>query len=112
MSSHAEVSTNYGQGKKSLSSYLLGLGLSLGFTFFAFWMVSNHHFFAMKTIYVTLSLLAVLQLIAQVVFFLRINTSAEGKWNLMPFFFTLVIILVLVAGSLWIMYNLNYNMVH
>ena len=90
---------------------MIGLVLSLIFTFLAFGMVS-YHIFSIKLIFISLAILALLQLFAQVVFFLRFNTSPDGRWNLMPFLFTIVIVLVLVFGSLWIMYNLNYNMVH
>lgn len=108
---HNDVATKYGTGRKTLKSYLMGLCLSLVFTLLAFFLVAEH---ALSNIhlYISLSVLAVLQLIAQVVCFLRINSSKEGQWNLMPFLFTILIVLVLVAGSLWIMYNLNYNMMH
>ena len=111
MSNHADIATKYGTGQKTLKSYLLGLGLSLLFTFLAFALVGKH-LLPNQYIYITIAILAVCQLIAQVFCFLRLNTSPKGRWNLMPFIFTIVIVLVLVIGSLWIMFNLNYNMVH
>ena len=111
MSRTHDVATKYGNGKKTLPSYILGLGLSLIFTFIAFALVSKH-LVSTQTTYILLGILAVFQLIAQIVFFLRMNTTKEGQWNLMPFLFALVIVGVLVLGSFWIMYNLNYNMVH
>lgn len=111
MADHHAISTNYGQGKKTLKSYVFGLGLSFILTILAF-VMTGYHVFPTKTIFVLLFILAILQLVAQVTFFLRMNTSAEGKWNLMPFLFTIVIVLVLVVGSLWIMINLDYNMMH
>jgi cytochrome o ubiquinol oxidase operon protein cyoD len=103
--------TEYGTRQKTLKSYLMGLGLSLILTFIAFALVSKH-LLAGPEIYIALTVLALLQLYAQVVFFLRLNTTSKGQWNTMPFLFSIVIVLVLVFGSLWIMYNLNYNMVH
>ena len=38
------------------------------------------------------------------------NTASEERWNLIAFLFTLLIIGIVVVGSLWIMYNLNINM--
>lgn len=111
MSNKDAATTSYGQGRKTLSSYMKGLLSSLIFTFSAFSLVIYKPI-SVHNIYILLAVLAVLQLIAQVAFFLRMNTSAEGRWNLMPFIFTIVIVLVLVFGSLWIMFNLNYNMVH
>ncbi len=111
MANHADVATKYGTGRKTLKSYMFGLGFSLLFTFLAFGLVAKHAI-ATKYIYISLAVLAIFQLIAQVVCFLRLNTTREGKWNTMPFLFTILVILVLVIGSLWIMFNLNYNMVH
>ena len=42
--------------------------------------------------------------------FLHMNTSSEERWNVIAFLFTLLIIGIVVIGSLWIMYNLNINM--
>lgn len=112
MSHHNETTTNtYGMGKKTLKSYIFGLLLSLIFTFSSFGIVA-HHSFPTTYIFIVLTVLAVSQLIAQVIFFLRMNVSPEGRWNLMPFLFTIIIVAVLVGGSLWIMYNLNYNMMN
>lgn len=106
------MTTNtYGMGKKTLRSYIIGLLLSLIFTLCSFGIVS-HHSLSTEYIFVSLAVLAIAQLIAQVVFFLRMNASEEGRWNLMPFLFTILIVAVIVGGSLWIMYNLNYNMVN
>ncbi len=111
MSNQNPVATKYGMGLKTLKSYIIGLGLSLIFTIASFSLVAVHAL-SNTAILLSITALALAQLIAQVVFFLRMNKTAEGRWNLMPFLFTLLIVLVLVFGSLWIMYNLNYNMTH
>jgi cytochrome o ubiquinol oxidase operon protein cyoD len=54
--------------------------------------------------------LAVMQLVIQVVFFLHIGRGSRLK--LVTFGFALLIILIVVVGSIWIMNNLNYNMMH
>ena len=57
--------------------------------------------------------IAVAQVIVQVICFLRLNAQTEqGKMNLMSFIFTIIILGVVVLGSLWIMVNLGYNMMH
>lgn len=110
MSDHNVVSDmKYGAKAKTLKSYLIGLGLSLLFTFIAFTLVGEH-MLSNEALYILITGLAILQLFAQVIFFLRLNTSPEGQWNSMPFFFTFIIVAVLVGGSLWIMYNLDVNM--
>lgn len=98
-------------GKKTLNSYFLGLGLSLIFTFLSFWLV-GHHVLATPNLYVAITIFAILQLLAQVIFFLRLNMGPEGQSTSISFIFVLFVVLILVAGSLWIMYNLSYFMVH
>lgn len=95
---------------KTLKSYVVGFLLALVLTLLSFGVAAEHALFTVSQFYVTLVVLAVLQLLVQVTFFLRLNAAEEGRWNLMPFLFTIVIVLVILIGSLWIMYNLNYNM--
>jgi len=99
------------RGVKTLKSYIIGLLLSLILTLTSF-TLAGYHLMTTEHLYIFLTLLALIQLIVQVVCFLRLNASPDGRWNLMPFIFTIVIVLVLVIGSLWIMFNLNYNMMH
>ncbi|OGT32409.1 MAG: cytochrome o ubiquinol oxidase subunit IV [Gammaproteobacteria bacterium RIFCSPHIGHO2_02_FULL_39_13] len=109
MSDHATTTMKYGAKIKTLKSYLMGLFLSLIFTFIAFALVGEH-LLDTSGLYIAITVLAVAQLFAQVICFLRLNVSSEGQWNTMPFIFTFIIVGVLVGGSLWIMYNLNVNM--
>lgn len=109
MPEHPENSFDYGGSQKTLGSYLLGFSLSLLLTVAAFAMV-QWKWFSEIYLYLALSILALAQLLVQTLYFLRLNVSAEGRWNLLPFLFTLLVIVILAGGSLWIMYNLNYNM--
>jgi cytochrome o ubiquinol oxidase subunit IV len=96
---------------KTLKAYILGFVFSAILTLASFALVAKHAI-PDAYIYMCLAIFAVAQLAVQVVFFLRLNTSEEGRWNLMPFMFTIFVVFVVVLGSLWIMYSLNYNMVH
>jgi cytochrome o ubiquinol oxidase operon protein cyoD len=109
MSDHSAQVMKYGVKAKTLKSYLIGLSLSLILTMVSFTLVGKH-LLSTVDLYITLTALAVAQLFAQVICFLRLNVSQEGRWNTMPFIFTFVIVGILVGGSLWIMYNLNANM--
>lgn len=110
MSDHSANNTmKYGAKLKTLKFYLLGLFLSLTFTFAAFILVGEHLLNELH-LYLAITVLAIAQLFAQVICFLRLNVSSEGQWNTMPFIFTLIIVSVLIGGSMWIMYNLNVNM--
>lgn len=106
--SHQHTNNGLGFGEKSISSYVIGFGLSLVLTLIAFYCVTQKVLNG-ASIYVALAALAITQLIVQSICFIRLNRSDEGSWNLLPFFFVLVIIVFLAGGSLWIMYNLNHN---
>lgn len=92
----------------SPKSYLLGFLLSLGLTLVAYFMVSRH---VGSSGVLTASIvgLALAQLMVQLKFFLHLGSEAKPRWNLLVFGFMLGVLLILVFGSLWIMYNLNYH---
>jgi cytochrome o ubiquinol oxidase operon protein cyoD len=56
--------------------------------------------------------LAVVQFVVQLVFFLHLGRETKPRWNLMAFLFMLLVVFIVVVGSLWIMANLDYNMMH
>ena len=53
---------------------------------------------------------AVVQILVHTFFFLHVSNKAEGGWTMMALMFTVVIVTIVIAGSLWIMYHLNGNM--
>ena len=106
-------------GVKTLKSYAVGFLLSLLLTLLAFFVVWMHsdpmyknHLFSNVGLVGAIMALAVMQLCVQVICFLRLNASREGRWELMPFLFAIFIVAIFVIGSLWIMHNLNYNMMN
>ena len=92
---------------KKYYSYIIGFVLSVITTFLAYSFVVNEMWSSDVLVYVVLAI-AVVQLVVQVVFFLHIGRGS--KWKLITFLFTLLIIAIVVVGSIWIMQNLNYNM--
>lgn len=99
----------------TVKKYSLGFGLSLLFTLAAYFLVSRHvesaQAISQQTpLIIAIFILAIAQLIVQVVFFLHVGKESGPKWNLMAFSFMLVVVFILVGGSMWIMGNLHYNM--
>ena len=64
--------------------------------------------------YIFLTVFMLVQLMVQVFCFMRLHTGStdESTWNLVALIFTIIVIMIVVSGSLWIMYNLNYYMVN
>jgi len=88
--------------------YTIGFVLSLLATWLAYSIAVGHLVNAHAMI-VVLVVLAVIQLVIQLVYFLHFG-SPGSKWNMLAFVFMGIVLLIIVVGSLWIMANLDYNM--
>lgn len=95
--------------------YVLGFILSLLFTLAAYFL-TRHHLASGHTspsdsvTVVVLMIFALCQLFIQLVFFLHLGDEEQPRWRLVVTLFAAVVVFILVAGSLWIMWNLNYHM--
>lgn len=100
-----EHNSNHG----TLKSYVIGFILSIVLTIIPYVIVVKH---SMTIDAVALSIVAIgiIQLLVQLIFFLHLSFKKDGQENSIAFIFTFLIIGILVVGSLWIMYNMNYNM--
>ena len=99
----------HGASHGSVKSYMIGFILSIILTGIPFWMVmdgSASH----GTIRGVVLVCAVVQVLVHLVYFLHLDSKSEGGWNMVAIVFSAIIILIVVVGSLWIMWNLNYNM--
>lgn len=110
MQHEIEKQPDYGIGEKKLGIYLIGLVLCVILTLIAFGTVMVSRF-SKELVFIIIYSAAVLQFIVQVICFLRLNSQTEqGRNNVMSFIFTGVIMVTIIIGSLWIMWNINYNM--
>lgn len=93
----------------SYAAYITGFVLSIVLTLIAYLSVVNAWFSGVGLV-AFVSGLAVLQLLVQLIFFLHLSRESKPRWNLMSFLFAALVVLIVVIGSIWVMYNLNYNM--
>lgn len=93
----------------SLKSYIVGFILSIVLTLLAFGAVMQQ-WFSPLLIVTFVTVMAVFQLLIQLIFFLHLNSDSKPYWNLSAFLFAMLIVVVIVVASIWIMYNLNVNM--
>lgn len=101
--------------RSDVSSYAIGFSLSLVVTLVAYSLVrlhvtSGHATFSDQSLLITLAVLAITQLVAQLIFFLRLNRETKPRLNVMLLLFAGLVVLIIVGGSIWIMSNLNYHM--
>ena len=100
----------------TVQRYILGFLLSLALTLVAFSLVeqhrhSGHRWGGHGYLLMSVSALAVLQIIVQVRYFLHLGKEeAQPHYKSVAFVYTFIMVLFIVGGSLWIMNNLNYNM--
>lgn len=98
-----------GAGHASLRNYLFGLSFAIVLTVIPFVLVLTHAASPAVVIPVIL-VLAVIQIVVHLVFFLHMNRSSDQQWNRLAFAYTVIVFSILVGASIWIMYHLNYNM--
>jgi cytochrome o ubiquinol oxidase subunit IV len=89
--------------------YTIGLVLAVILTITSFW-VANTTLLWAPGIPLGLAVLAIAQMGVHLVFFLHITTGPDNTNNVLALAFGVLIVILVVAGSLWIMSNLNGNM--
>lgn len=99
-----------GHGHGSRRGYVIGFLLSAVLTAIPFWLVMTGALADVQATAITVVGLAFVQIIVHTYFFLHVNNKAEGGWTMMALLFTVVIVAIVIAGSLWIMFHLNSNM--
>jgi cytochrome o ubiquinol oxidase operon protein cyoD len=105
MSDHSSEAHSHG----SVKSYIVGFIWSVILTGIPFWMVMTEAFDKGPT-YITIIVLAVIQIFVHLKYFLHLNFSEQGKLDTYSFIFSAVIIVMVVALSVWIIYASNAMM--
>jgi len=105
MSDHSSEAHSHG----SVKSYIVGFIWSVILTGIPFWMVMTEAFDKGPT-YITIIVLAVIQIFVHLKYFLHLNFSEQGKLDTYSFIFSAVVIVMVVALSVWIIYASNAMM--
>ena len=93
----------------ALLVYTIGLLLAGILTAASFW-VANTSLLWGPGVHLGLAVLAIAQMGVHLVFFLHIGTGPDSTNNVLAVAFGVLIVFLVVAGSLWIMADLNSNM--
>jgi len=97
------------EGEGSILTYTAGLGFALALTAASF-IVSQSHLLWAPGLAVGLAVLAIAQMGVHLVFFLNIGSGPDNTNTVLALAFGILIVTLVVSGSLWIMANLNGNM--
>ena len=104
-----DESVEGGSFAQRIGGYLTGLGLAILLTATSFF-VAGTDLVWQPSIPVALVVLAIAQMGVHLVFFLHITSGPDNANNVLALAFGVLIVILLMAGSLWIMANLNHNM--
>ncbi|WP_062226981.1 cytochrome o ubiquinol oxidase subunit IV [Aureimonas frigidaquae] len=94
----------------TMKGYVIGFVLSVVLTVIPFLIAMRETGMGPQVTAFVIMGFAAVQIVVHMVYFLHMNTRSEGGWNMLALVFTLVITVIMLAGSLWVMYHLNTNM--
>ncbi|MDR0182095.1 cytochrome o ubiquinol oxidase subunit IV [Lysobacter arvi] len=94
----------------SRKEYLTGFVLSVILTAIPFALVMGGSAISTPLLVLILLGFAAVQVVVHMVYFLHMNAKSEGGWNALALIFTVVLVVIVLSGSLWVMHHLNTNM--
>lgn len=93
------------------TKYIIGFVLSLMLTITAYLVVTTNAITG-TALLLLLGGLALVQMIVQLIYFLHLDEEIAPRYRLLSFVFMAGVLVILVVGSIWIMQNLDYNMMN
>jgi cytochrome o ubiquinol oxidase subunit IV len=94
----------------TITSYVIGFVLSVILTIVSYLFVTMQIFSGSEMVLPIILMIAVIQMVIQLVFFLHIGNESHPRWNLLFLLSTVSLVLLIVIATIWIMTHLNYNM--
>jgi len=110
------MSTQHPQDSHTVSpkNYIIGFVLAVILTMLSFLPVMFNLFdFINWSVSAKVAYLlgfALIQMAMQIVFFLHLNEGSDAKWNIGTMWISVLIVLIIIAGTWVTMQHLNYNM--
>ncbi|MGY9048586.1 hypothetical protein P775_17755 [Puniceibacterium antarcticum] len=94
----------------SMKTYVTGFLLSVLLTVIPFGLVMSG---GLPNRDLTIALVlaaAAIQIVVHMIYFLHMRSSSEEGWTMITLLFTIVILVIMLSGSVWVMYHMNTNM--
>jgi cytochrome o ubiquinol oxidase subunit IV len=95
-------------GEVSIKSYLIGAVLALVLTAIPFGLVATRALRPIQ-IFVVIGVAAITQVVVHLRYFLHIDLKPSSQNKLIALCFAALVFLVLVGGTLWIVFDRNYR---
>ena len=94
----------------SFKGYVAGFILSVILTAIPFWLVMAKVLPTPKMTGLVILGFAAVQMVVHMIYFLHMNAKVEGGWSMLALLFTVALVVIMLAGSVWVMYHMNANM--
>lgn len=94
----------------TLGGYIKGFMLAVVLTAIPFALVMLKAPIPSRLLALIILLLAAVQMVVHIVYFLHVSSRTEEGWTLLSTIFTVGLLAIMLAGSSWVMYNMNANM--
>jgi cytochrome o ubiquinol oxidase subunit IV len=113
---HADAHGSHGEDHDdsgyhaTVKGYVQGFLLSVILTAIPFWLVMAKVLPTPGITAAVILFLAAVQIVVHMVYFLHMGPKVEGGWSLLALIFTGAVLAIMLAGSIWVMYHLNTNM--
>ena len=105
----SEMPTSPHGGEVTIKPYLVGAVLALVLTAIPFGLVAARALRPIQ-IFVVVGAAAVTQVVVHLRYFLHLDLKPASQNKLIALCFAAVVLLILVGGTLWIMFDRNYRM--
>ena len=99
-----------GVAHSTIAGYVNGFVLSVVLTAIPFALVMSGGVVSSGVTALVILAFAAVQIVVHMVYFLHMNTRSEQGWSMLALIFTTVLVVIMLSGSLWVMYHLNTNM--
>ena len=99
-----------GMPQSTLRGYMIGFWLSVVLTVIPFWLVLGDVLQNPALAIFFIIAMGTAQMIVHMIYFLHLNTKSENGWLIMSLAFTALLVVIAIAGSIWIMFHLDRNM--
>ncbi len=94
----------------NFKDYMTGFLLAVVLTVIPFWLVMGDVLESSRTTAIVILGLGAVQIVVHMVYFLHMNAKVEAGWSMLALIFTIIVVVITLAGSLWVMFHLNTNM--
>ena len=102
--------THHAHDHGTMGQLMIGFALAAILTIIPFYLVMAEVDMARSTLVGIIMGLGAVQIVVHLVYFLHLKRSSEEGWNFFATIFAVIILVIVLACSLWVMHNMNENM--